>query len=324
MKKNIAIIMGGYSSEYKISIKSGEVVYKTLSKEKDINLYKVIIKKDEWYHEDKDFKKYEIKKDTFQIIKNDQLISIDLVFNTIHGIPGENGEIQSYLEKIGINQTSSESYESKITFDKNICKEEIKKIGYLTPKSLIINKNDDYNVEEILSKLKLPIFIKPNAGGSSFGISKVDDKKNIINSINFCFKEDDNALIEEEISGREISVGVINYKNKIISLPPTEIISHNSFFDYDAKYNGESDEITPADITKEEEDEVRKISLDIYKKLNIKGFSRCDFILRNNLFYFLEVNTNPGLTEESILPQQANAANISLKDLFRSVIDKYE
>ena len=324
MKKNIAIIMGGYSSEDKISIKSGEVVYKTLSEEKDINLYKVIIKKDEWYHEDKDFTKYEIKKDTFQIIKNDQLISIDLVFNTIHGIPGENGEIQSYLEKIGIHQTSSESYESKITFDKNICKEEIKKIGYLTPKSLIINKNDDYNVEEILSKLKLPIFIKPNAGGSSFGISRVDDKKNIINSINFCFKEDDNALIEEEISGREISVGVIKYKNEIISLPPTEIISHNSFFDYDAKYNGESDEITPADITIEEEEEVRKISLDIYKKLNLKGFSRCDFILRNNLFYFLEVNTNPGLTEESILPQQAIATNISLKDLFRSVIDKYE
>ena len=324
MKKNIAIIMGGYSSEDKISIKSGEVVYKTLSEEKDINLYKVIIKKDEWYHEDKDFTKYEIKKDTFQIIKNGQLISIDLVFNTIHGIPGENGEIQSYLEKIGIHQTSSESYESRITFDKNICKEEIKKIGYLTPKSLIINKNEDYDIEEILSKLKLPIFIKPNAGGSSFGISRVDDKKNIINSINFCFKEDDNALIEEEISGREISVGVIKYKNDIISLPPTEIISHNSFFDYDAKYNGESDEITPADITIEEEKEVRKISLDIYKKLNLKGFSRCDFILRNNLFYFLEVNTNPGLTEESILPQQAKAANISLKDLFRSVIDKYE
>ena len=324
MKKNIAIIMGGYSSEDKISIKSGEVVYKTLSEEKDINLYKVIIKKDEWYHEDKDFTKYEIRKDTFQIIKNDQLISIDLVFNTIHGIPGENGEIQSYLEKIGIHQTSSESYESRITFDKNICKEEIKKIGYLTPKSLIINKNEDYDIEEILSKLKLPIFIKPNAGGSSFGISRVDDKKNIINSINFCFKEDDNALIEEEISGREISVGVIKYKNEIISLPPTEIISHNTFFDYNAKYNGESDEITPADITKEEEEEVRKISLDIYKKLNLKGFSRCDFILRNNLFYFLEVNTNPGLTEESILPQQAIAANISLKDLFRSVIDKHE
>lgn len=324
MKKNIAIILGGYSSEYKISIKSGEVVYKTLSKEKDLNLYKVIIKKDEWYHEDKDFKKHQIKKDTFQIIKNDQLIDIDLVFNTIHGIPGENGEIQSYFEKIGINQTSSNSNESKITFDKNICKNEIKKIGYLTPKSLIISKNDKYDIEEILSILKLPIFIKPNAGGSSFGISRVDEKKNIINAINFCLKEDDNALIEEEINGREISVGVIKYKNDIISLPPTEIISHNSFFDYDAKYNGESDEITPANISIEEEEEVRRISLDIYKKLNLKGFSRCDFILRNKLFYFLEINTNPGLTEESILPQQAKAANISLKDLFRSVIDKHE
>ena len=316
--------MGGYSSEYKISIKSGEVVYKTLSKEEDLNIYKVIIKKDIWYHEDKDLKKYKIKKDTFQIIKNDQLINIDLVFNTIHGIPGENGEIQSYLEEIGINQTSSKSYESKITFDKNICKEEIKKIGYITPKSLIINKNDQYDVEEIVSKLKLPIFIKPNAGGSSFGISRIDDKKNIINAVNFCFKEDDNALIEEEINGREISVGVIKFKGEIISLPPTEIISHNSFFDYDAKYNGESDEITPADISKEEEEEVRKISLDIYKKLNLKGFSRCDFILRDKLFYFLEINTNPGLTEESILPQQAIAANISLLDLFRSVIDKHE
>ena len=316
--------MGGYSSEYKISIKSGEVVYKTLSKEEDLNIYKVIIKKDIWYHEDKDLNKYEIKKDTFQIIKNNHLINIDLVFNTIHGIPGENGEIQSYLEEIGINQTSSKSYESKITFDKNICKEEIKKIGYITPKSLIINKNDQYDVEEIVSKLKLPIFIKPNAGGSSFGISRIDDKKNIINAVNFCFKEDDNALIEEEINGREISVGVIKFKGEIISLPPTEIISHNSFFDYDAKYNGESDEITPADISKEEEEEVRKISLDIYKKLNLKGFSRCDFILRDKLFYFLEINTNPGLTEESILPQQAIAANISLLDLFRSVIDKHE
>ncbi|MEL0009452.1 MAG: D-alanine--D-alanine ligase [Flammeovirgaceae bacterium] len=324
MKKNIAIIMGGYSSEYNISIKSGEVVYKTLSIEQDLNLYKIIIKKDEWYHEDKDLKKYEIKKDTFQIIKNDKLITIDLVFNTIHGIPGENGEIQSYLEKIGIKQTSSNSFESKITFDKNICKQEVKKIGYSTPKSIMINKNDQYDTKEMLSKLKLPLFIKPNAGGSSFGISRVDDEKNIINAINFCFKEDKNALIEEEINGREISVGILKYKNDIISLPPTEIISHNSFFDYDAKYNGESDEITPANITKEEEEEVRKISLNIYKKLNLKGFSRCDFILRDKIFYFLEINTNPGLTEESILPQQAKAANISLLDLFRSVIDKYE
>tara|TARA_B100002051_G_C16723883_1_gene634134 strand:- start:824 stop:1798 length:975 start_codon:yes stop_codon:yes gene_type:complete len=324
MKKNIAIIMGGYSSEFEISIKSGNVVFKTLSNEKDLNLFKIIIKKDEWFYLDEDDNKYEINKETFQIIKNDKLISIDLVFNTIHGIPGENGEIQSYLEKIGINQTSSDSYESKITFDKNLCKKEIKKLGYKTPNSLIINKNIQYNIQEILTKLKLPIFIKPNKGGSSFGISRVEDEKNIINAINYCFNEDMNALIEEEINGREISVGVIKYKNKIISLPPTEIISHNSFFDYNAKYNGESDEITPAKISEIQEEEVRNISLDIYKKLNLKGFSRCDFILKDKTFYFLEINTNPGLTEESILPQQASAADISLKDLFRSVIDENE
>ena len=185
----------------------------------------------------------------------------------------------------------------------------------------MVNKNENINVDKILSKLNLPLFIKPNSGGSSFGISRVTDKKNIIKGLKVCFKEDKQALIEEEIKGREISVGVLKYNDMIISLPPTEIISHNDFFDYDAKYNGESDEITPANIKVEHENTVKKIALDIYKKLNLKGFSRCDFILRDNKFYFLEVNTNPGLTEESILPQQANAANISLRNLFRSLID---
>ena len=175
--------------------------------------------------------------------------------------------------------------------------------------------------DKILKKLPLPLFIKPNSGGSSFGISRVIEKKDIIKALEICFKEDDKALIEEEIKGREISVGVINLKGRITPLPPTEIISHNDFFDYDAKYNGESDEITPADIKIELENRVKEISLDIYKKLNLKGFSRCDFILRDNKFYFLEVNTNPGLTEESILPQMAKAGGISLTDLFRSVID---
>ena len=305
--------MGGYSSEYKISIKSGEVVYKTLSKEEDLNIYKVIIKKDIWYHEDKDLNKYEIKKDTFQIIKNDQLINIDLVFNTIHGIPGENGEIQSYLEEIGINQTSSKSYESKITFDKNICKEEIKKIGYITPKSLIISKNDQYDVEEIVSKLKLPIFIKPNAGGSSFGISRIDDKKNIINAVNFCFKEDDNALIEEEINGREISVGVIKFKGEIISLPPTEIISHNSFFDYDAKYkkSAKTKHIIPVNLDKNYLNKILNISLKAHKLIGCRGVTRSDFKFYKNKFYLLEINTQPGMTKLSLVPEIAAHKNIS-------------
>jgi len=321
MKKNVAVLMGGYSSEYNISLKSGEVVYNTLLKEDDINLFKVIISKNEWKCVDSKDSLLEIKKDSFQFIRNNNLINVDLVFNTVHGIPGENGEIQSYFENLNIKQTSSESSESKLTFDKDRCKNDVKKIGYLIPNSILVKKEEDINTDNILNKLTLPLFIKPNSGGSSFGISRVTEKKDIIKALEICFKADDKALIEEEIKGREISVGVINLKGTITPLPPTEIISHNDFFDYDAKYNGESDEITPADIKIELENRVKEISLDIYKKLNLKGFSRCDFILRNNKFYFLEVNTNPGLTEESILPQMAKAGGISLRDLFRSVID---
>ena len=321
MKKNVAVLMGGYSSEYNISLKSGEVVYNTLLKEEDINLFKVIISENEWKCVDSKDSLLEIKKDSFQFIRNNNLINVDLVFNTVHGIPGENGEIQSYFENLNIKQTSSESSESKLTFDKNRCKNDVKKIGYLIPNSILVKKEEDINTDNILNKLTLPLFIKPNSGGSSFGISRVTEKKDIIKALEICFKEDDKALIEEEIKGREISVGVINLKGTITPLPPTEIISHNDFFDYDAKYNGESDEITPADIKIELENRVKEISLDIYKKLNLRGFSRCDFILRNNKFYFLEVNTNPGLTEESILPQMAKAGGISLRDLFRSVID---
>ena len=321
MKKNVAIIMGGYSSEYNISIKSGEVVYKTLKKDKKLNLFRIIITKEKWYHIDNYNKKYEVDKRTFQIIKENNCIKFDLVFNTIHGIPGENGEIQSYLNSLNIKQTSSNSAEASLTFNKSKCKNAVEKFGVNVPKSIVINKNDSIDTDNILSKLKIPLFIKPNKGGSSFGISRVTKQKNIIKALNNCFKEDNEALIEEEIVGREISVGVIKYQNKIIALPPTEIISHNTFFDFNAKYKGESDEITPAKLDKNEEKNVKKTAIDIYMKLKLNGFSRSDFILKNGKFYFLEINTNPGLTNESILPQQAQAANISLNELFNSIIE---
>jgi len=321
MKKNVVILMGGYSSEYDISVKSGEVVFNSLSKEEDLNLFQVIISKKNWKCIDSENSKLKIDKDTFHIIRDGKVISIDLVLNTIHGVPGENGEIQLYLENLNIKQTSTGSKESRLTFNKDNCKNKVQKEGYLVPKSILVKKNDKINIDNILSKVTLPLFVKPNSGGSSFGISRITEQKDIIKALEICFKEDEQALIEEEIKGREISVGVIKYNDMIISLPPTEIISHNDFFDYDAKYNGESDEITPAKIKVEHESTVKEIALDIYKKLNLKGFSRCDFILKDNKFYFLEVNTNPGLTKKSILPQQANAANISLKNLFRSLID---
>ncbi|PDH42105.1 MAG: D-alanine--D-alanine ligase [Rhodothermaeota bacterium MED-G19] len=321
MKKNVVILMGGYSSEYDISVKSGEVVFNTLSKEEDLNLFQVIISKKNWKCIDSENSKLKIDKETFHIIRDGKVINVDLVLNTIHGVPGENGEIQLYLENLNIKQTSTGSKESRLTFNKDNCKNKVQKEGYLVPESILVKKNDKINIDNILSKVTLPLFVKPNSGGSSFGISRITEEKDIIKALEICFKEDEQALIEEEIKGREISVGVIKYNDTIISLPPTEIISHNDFFDYDAKYNGESDEITPAKIKVEHESTVKEIALDIYKKLNLKGFSRCDFILRDNKFYFLEVNTNPGLTKKSILPQQANAANISLKNLFRSLID---
>jgi D-alanine-D-alanine ligase len=321
MKKNVVILMGGYSSEFDISVKSGEVVFNSLSKEEDLNLFQVIISKKNWKCIDSENSKLKIDKETFHIIRDGKVISIDLVLNTIHGVPGENGEIQLYLENLNIKQTSTGSKESRLTFNKDNCKNKVQKEGYLVPKSILVKKNDKINIDNILSKVTLPLFVKPNSGGSSFGISRITEQKDIIKALEICFKEDEQALIEEEIKGREISVGVIKYNDMIISLPPTEIISHNDFFDYDAKYNGESVEITPAKIKVEHESTVKEIALDIYKKLNLKGFSRCDFILKDNKFYFLEVNTNPGLTKKSILPQQANAANISLKNLFRSLID---
>ncbi len=318
--KNIAILMGGYSSEYEISLASGNVVYDILKKNKKFNFYKIIISVDKWYHIDIDNSIYEIDKKNFTIIKNNKIVNFDLVFNTIHGIPGENGEIQRYFDNLKIPQTSSESDVAELTFNKNNCKNKLKEIEIITPKSLLLNIEDEINVDNILEKIKMPFFIKPNKGGSSYGISRIDKRKNIIKGIKKCFKEDNEALIEEEIIGREISVGVVNYKNEIIALPPTEIISYNTFFDYEAKYKGESDEITPAEITKEEEIIIKKKSIEIYKFLKLSGFSRSDFILKNNIFYFLEVNTNPGLTKESILPQQARAANINLYDLFNSVL----
>ena len=206
------------------------------------------------------------------------------------------------------------------------------KINTLTPnsyirtvfKSLIFIPNNPITKcsrIRIINKISLPVFVKPNKGGSSCGISRVSIIKNLLPSIKYAFTESDEIIIEKEINGKEISVGVINLNNKITALPPTEIISHNTFFDFNAKYKGESDEITPAKLNKNEEKIVKKTAINIYMKLKLKGFSRSDFILKNGKFYFLEINTNPGLTNESILPQQAKAANISLNELFNSVIE---
>jgi len=319
MKKNIAIIMGGYSSEVNISLKSGNVVYKHLNKEK-YNAYRVHVLKEKWVALDNESNEYQINISDFSFIKNDEHITFDCVFNAIHGNPGENGMILSYLELLNIPHTSAPFYQMALTFNKRDTLSVIKEYGVKTAKSVYLNKGDEIHVENIIDKVNLPCFIKPNNAGSSYGISKAYTKEEVLKGIDLAYQEDSSILIESFLEGTEVSVGVIEYQNEIKVLPITEIVSENDFFDYEAKYQGKSQEITPARISKRKQNRVEEVAKKIYKALNMSGFTRSEFIFVNDEPHFLEMNTVPGMTEESILPQQAAAAGISLEDLFENAI----
>lgn len=319
MKKNIAIIMGGYSSEVNISLKSGNVVYKHLNKEK-YNAYRVHVLKEKWVALDNESNEYQINISDFSFIKNDEHITFDCVFNAIHGNPGENGMILSYLELLNIPHTSAPFYQMALTFNKRDTLSVVKEYGVKTAKSVYLNKGDEIHVDNIIDKVNLPCFIKPNNAGSSYGISKAYTKEEVLKGIDLAYQEDSSILIESFLEGTEVSVGVIEYQNEIKVLPITEIVSENDFFDYEAKYQGKSQEITPARISKRKQNRVEEVAKKIYKALNMSGFTRSEFIFVNDEPHFLEMNTVPGMTEESILPQQAAAAGISLEDLFENAI----
>lgn len=321
MKKNIAIIMGGYSSEYQISLKSGNVVYNTLDKDK-FNAYRIHVFKDRWVFVDEDNSEYPIDKNDFSFTKNNSKITFDCVFNAIHGSPGEDGYMQGYFKLLNIKHTSCGMYQATVTFNKRDCLSILKPYGILTAESYFLNAGDTINEVEIIKKVGLPCFVKANKAGSSFGITKVHKQQDLQHAIEVAFKEDDEIIIESFLDGTEVSVGVITYKGKTKVLPITEIVSENDFFDYEAKYLGKSQEITPARITKEQEEQVTKTAKKVYEVLKMKGFSRSEFIFKNNQPHLLEVNTVPGLTNESILPQQAAAAGISLQELFTNAIEE--
>ncbi|WP_296638006.1 D-alanine--D-alanine ligase [Polaribacter sp.] len=319
MKKNIAVIMGGYSSESAISIKSGNIVFKNLD-DKRYNIFKIHILKEKWVVLDADGKEYNINKDDFSCIINQKHIKFDCVFNAIHGNPGENGMILSYLELLNIPHTSAPFYQMALTFNKRDTLSVVKDYGVKTAKSIYLNEGDLINTEAIIKKVGLPCFIKPNNAGSSYGISKAYTEKEIFVGILKAYKEDSAILIESFLEGTEVSVGVIQYKNNLKVLPITEIVSENDFFDYEAKYEGKSQEITPARISKEQQNRVEEVAKKVYKSLNMSGFTRAEYIFVNDEPHFLEINTVPGLTEESILPQQAQEAGISLAQLFENAI----
>ena len=321
MKKNIAIIMGGYSSEYQISLKSGNVVFETLDTSK-YNGYRVHIFKDKWVYVNKNDVEFPIDKNDFSVTIKNTKITFDCVFNAIHGSPGEDGYMQGYFKLINIPHTSCGMYQAAITFDKRDCLSVLKPYGIKTAESYFLNLGDSIDKDAIEKKVGLPCFVKANKAGSSFGITKVYKKEELQNAIDVAFKEDDEIIIESFLDGTEVSVGVISYKGVTKVLPITEIVTDNDFFDYQAKYLGQSQEITPARLSKDQEGKVNRIAKKVYEILKMKGFSRSEYIFKDDEPHLLEVNTVPGLTKESILPQQAASAGISLEQLFSNAIEE--
>jgi len=317
--KNIAVVMGGYSSEKEISMKSGSIALQFIDKNK-FNLYKVVIDINGWFLLLNNLELPIDKKD-FSVTYNNSKILFDGVFIAIHGKPGENGELQSYFDKLNIPYTSSGKKAAQLSFNKGKCNAFLMNGGLKCAKSIILEANQNINIEKIISHINLPCFVKPNANGSSFGISKVLKKEELLNAIEKAFQYDSLVLIESFLKGIEVTCGIHNFNKELYTFPITEIISENDFFDYQAKYEGKSNEITPANISKELAQKISNTTKKAYKLLNLNGIARIDFIIVDDEPYIIEANTIPGLSEESIIPQQAKCAGISLTQLFNQSID---
>ena len=321
-KKNIAVVMGGYSDEYKVSLKSGQLIFDSLDRE-IYNVYKVVILKDEWYFLDENENKKPINKADFSAdLGNGESLKFDACFNIIHGTPGENGILQAYWDAVGQKYTGCDFYQSALTFNKKDTLAVLSKYGIPSAKSIYLRKGEDISDDKIVEELGLPLFVKPNQSGSSLGISKVKEKSELKTALEIAYKEDDEILIESALNGTEVSVGVLDYKGEVIVLGITEIIPDKEFFDYEAKYEGASQEITPARIDEETTKKVEEISIKAYKSLGMSGFSRSEFIIVDGIPYLLEMNTNPGFSPASILPQQAKIYGISIKDLCGNEVEK--
>lgn len=321
-KKNIAVVSGGDSGEFSISVQSGLIVKKFLNPNK-YNVYPILMKGTDWYHECKNMNVYAVDKNDFSLDIAGEKITFDCVFIAIHGTPGEDGKLQGYFDMLRLPYTSCDHATSAITFNKFFCKNYISNFGVKTAKAVYLTSPLHAKPGNILSQLSLPVFIKPNNGGSSVGMSKVNKPAELEEAIAKAFHEDDELLAEEFIKGREITCGVMRYNNKLLLLPVTEIISKKEYFDYEAKYTPNmSDEIVPAQIPVEVYNECQETSGMLYEKLNCKGVVRFDYIFNDSGLYFLEVNTVPGLTEASIVPKMAKTYGLTLQQLFSMLVEE--
>lgn len=315
---NTAVVMGGYSDESVISIRSGQLILNNLDRTK-YQPFEVHILPEGW-HVLLDGQKYPVNKGNFSFEKDGQKITFDVIINTIHGTPGEDGHMQAYWELLEIPYTGCGFYQSALTFNKRDTLSVLSKFNIPRAASVYLSKGDMIDKQGIVAQLGLPFMVKPNQSGSSLGVSKVNDLADLDKALEFAFAEDNDILLESFLKGTEVSVGVLNLNEKITVLGLTEIVSHNEFFDYEAKYMGKSDEITPARLDAETEQRVREMAAKAYEVLGMSGFSRTDFIVMDGIPYFIEMNTNPGLSPQSIFPQQAQHAGIPFSDLLDSEI----
>jgi len=319
LMKTVAIVCGGYSKEEIISLKSAEQIVPCIDPSK-FKAYKVLINKKAWVvkAENQDIP---IDRNDFSFVLNGNKIVFNAVFMAIHGTPGEDGKLQSYFEMLNIPLTTCNSFVSALTFNKFATKTYLKEYGILTAKAMVLRKNQEFDTTEIVNKLGLPIFVKPNNGGSSFGVTKVKEASQLSLAITKAFVEDYEVILEEFIEGREFTNGAFASSTEDLVLPITEILSKTEFFDYKAKYEGLSDEITPAQLSEKQTLECQELTRNIYKLLNCNGVVRIDYLMRNDKFYFMEVNTVPGMSEQSIIPQQVRVHGLTVTDFYTKLIE---
>jgi D-alanine-D-alanine ligase len=322
-KPVIAFVTGGYSSEAVISYKSAITIEKNIDTSK-FDVYRIDITPDAWFHPTSSGEKVPVKRDDFTLEINGNVIRFDAIFIGIHGTPGEDGKLQGYFDLLNLPYTSCDATTSAITFNKRYTTAVAGASGFHVAKSIHLFKAN-FKIEDAESwGLKFPVFVKPNNGGSSIGMSRVNVKEELQAAIEKAFKEDDQVLIEEFIAGREFTIGVFKSKGAIITLPFTEIITENEFFDFEAKYQGKSKEVTPAECSQDTADKVRKAAAGIYSVFNCNGVVRMDFIFNeaDKMPYLLEINTVPGQSAASIVPQQVAAMGVSLTDFYTILIEE--
>ncbi len=318
--RTIAIAAGGDSPEYEVSVKSAREVHKALSGR--YNSYIIVFRGTNWYWEDEKGRCFSVDKNDFTLKLDDLRVRFDAVFIAIHGTPGENGLLQGYLDIMGIPYTTCGAFTSALTFNKQATKLYLKEYGIKMAEALLVRRGENIDSASVTGRIGLPCFVKPNDSGSSFGVSKVLNSEDLVPAVDKALNESEWIMIESFMKGREVACGVVKTKNRKLILPVTEIITDNEFFDYEAKYTvGKSREITPGEFSGEVTEKIQSLSSEIYDLLGCNGIARIDFIVIDDHPWFLEVNTVPGMSSESILPKQARAAGLTEEELYSMVIE---